>query len=188
MTAALLVPIIVTDAILEPSGAGSPTGRVQFQLTEEITGPEQCAAKLVEADYVGGVLAQQLYANDFDNTGSPISPSTTMYYVAQDVDGAAAQTFFITVPATPPGSRSVEDAVVEQGSALLTSATAAFTSDDVGKFVLVGNGSVFSPGTQILGITSSTVAQLDRSASSSGTGVSLMIGASASLSELRPAE
>lgn len=183
---AQLVPIIVTDTVLQPDGSAPPTGTVQFQLTEEITGPQECAAKVVGANYSTGLLAQQLYANDLDSTGDPIAPATTMYRVQQDTDGAAPAEFFITVPAVPPGSRSVSDVVTEAGQQIISSATANFTDADLNAYVLLGNGSVVPPGTWIVEVISSTEVQLSQSPSAALTGVTIMVGASASLSELRP--
>lgn len=187
MTAAL-VPIIVTDDIGQPDGSEPPTGTVTFQLTDEIVGPSPCAAKVIGAARVAGAVAQQLVANDFDSTGAPLSPATTMYRVADAVGAAAEVDFFITVPAQPPGSRTVNDGVTTPGSNVLTSATAAFTGADLGAYVLVANGEAVPPGTAIQAILSGTQVELTRAAPAGASGLSVMVGASASLSELRPAE
>lgn len=187
MTAAL-VPIIVTDDIGQPDGSEAPTGTVQFQLTEGIISPQGCAAKVIGAPRVNGALAQQLVANDFDSTGAPLSPATTMYRVVDDVGGAAEVDYFITVPAQPPGSRTVSDGVMAAASNLLSSATAAFTDNDLGAYVLVENGAAVVPGATITAVLSGTEVQLSQTCPAGGSGLSVMVGASASLSELRPAE
>jgi hypothetical protein len=185
---AALVPIVVTDDLGQPDGSEPPNGTVQFVLTESIISPQPCAAKVVGCTRVAGAIAQQLVANDKDSSGSPISPATTMYRVVDNTDGAAEEDFFITVPAVPPGSRVVSDGVLAAGSNLLTSATAAFTGADLGAYVLVDNGTVLPPGTIISEVVSSSEVQLSRTASANLTGLTVMVGASASLSELRPAE
>lgn len=187
MTAAL-VPIVVTDDLGQPDGAEPPQGTVQFVLTESIVSPQPCAAKVVGCTRVAGAIAQQLVANDKDSTGAALSPATTMYRVVDNTDGAAEEDFFITVPAVPPGSRSVSDGVLEQGSNVLTSATADFTDADLGAYVLVNNGTVLLPGVQIQTVVSSSEVTLTASASANLTGLTVMVGASVSLSELRPAE
>lgn len=184
---AALVPIVVTDSIGSPDGSTPPTGRVQFILTDEITGPQECAAKVIGAGYLAGLIAQQLVANDKDSTGAAIVPATTMYQVAQDIDGATPLAFFITVPAVPPGSRTVADCVTTEASTTISSASANFTDDDIGAYVLLDNGDVVVPGTQIAQVLSSTEAVLTTTPQVDLTGVKLMIGASATLAELRPA-
>lgn len=190
MSAGLLVPIIVTDSVAEPDGANAPTGRITFQLTTEIIAPQECSAKVVGAQYAFGRLAQQLIANDLDSNGDAISPATTMYRVAQSIDGAAEQDFFITVPAVPPGSRTVEDCVTEAGVNTITSATANFTDDDLNAYVLVGNPATSGvpPGTTITEVISATEATISQTPNADLTDIFLMVGASVSLGQLRPPE
>lgn len=180
-----LVPIVVTEQIGTPAGT-SPTGSVQFLLTEEIVAPQECSAIVVGADYVNGLLAQQLVANDLDSSGDPISPATTMYGVKQEISGAAPREYFITVPAVPPGSRSVSDVVTVNGTSQITSATADFSVDDVGAYILLNNGLVVPPGTQIYSFIDSHTVTLTQTPTASLTGVEILIGASVSLGSLRP--
>lgn len=183
---ASLVPIIVTDSIASPDGSAPPPGTVQFQLTDEIVLPQECAAKVIGASYVGGLLRQELVANDLDSNGDPISPATTMYRCEQNMDGATPRAFFVTVPAVPPGSRVVTDAVTTTGSPLVTSATADFTDDDFDAYVLLDNGLVVPAGTTIATVVNSTTISLSWTPQAALTGATLMIGASVALSVLRP--
>lgn len=181
-----LVPIIVTGDWLQPDNSETPLGDVSFLLTEEIQSPQVCSARLIPAGISFGALAQQLYANDLDSDGDPIAPARTMYRVTERVDGAAEVDYFITVPAVPPGSRTVTDAAVTEGVQTVSSLTASFTDDDVGAYVLLGNGSVVPPGTRITAVVSASVAQLSRTPQVDASGLTLMIGASADLAALRP--
>jgi prepilin-type N-terminal cleavage/methylation domain-containing protein len=73
-----------------------------------------------------------------------------------------------------PGSRSVMDAVTTSGSATLTSATANFTSSDVGTSVA---GTNIVSGTTIAGVTNSTTATLSANATATGTSQTVTFGA-----------
>lgn len=180
-----LVPIYVVQSYLRPDGT-SPTGRVTFDLLKAIEAPEYVSPTRELAVVSEALVVQQLYALDADSAGDPLTPSTLQYRVVEEMLGADPQEFYVTVPAAPPGSRSVADAVVTQGSQLLTSATAAFTEDDEDAYVLVGNGGLVPPGAQISDVVDSTTVQLSRAATAAATGASLLVGASVSLAELRP--
>lgn len=180
---ATLVPIVVTeDGWLRPDGT-SPTGTVRFDLLENITSPGYVSAYTEIATLDNGSIVQQLFATDADSDGDPIVPSTTQYKVVEDILGAPEQEYYITVPAVPPGSRTIADAVIVQGTQTVNSASANFTDDDENAYVLLEG---FPPGTQINEVISSTEVQLTTSPPISATGVTMMIGASASLQELRP--
>lgn len=179
----VLVPIIVVEDWTRPDGT-TPTGMVVFNLLENILSPGYVSANTVESELSFGQIAQQLYANDFDSTGTPINPSTTMYKVEEDIGGAPAQDYYITVPAAPPGSRRITDGVLTQGSMILTSETASFTQDDVRAYVVLPG---FPPGTQIATVTSSTTCTFGSTSPLSATDLSVLIGASATLGSLRPA-
>jgi prepilin-type N-terminal cleavage/methylation domain-containing protein len=73
-----------------------------------------------------------------------------------------------------PGSRSVMDAVITGGSATLTSATANFTSSDVGESVA---GTNIASGTTIAGVTNSTTATLSANATATASSQTITFGA-----------
>lgn len=82
--------------------------------------------------------------------------------------------------------RQVTDGVTTSSDATVTSASAAFTSEDVGKPI---SGTGISAGTTIASVTSATSIELSAAATASGTGVTLDIGvplASASITAQRP--
>lgn len=69
--------------------------------------------------------------------------------------------------------RSVTDGVTTSGSTAISSATAAFGADDVGKPI---SGTGIPAGATIASVTSATAATLSANASASGTGVTFTIG------------
>lgn len=71
------------------------------------------------------------------------------------------------------GSRVVTDGVTTSGDATVTSATAAFTTADIGKPI---SGTGIPAGTKVRSINSATSIELTANATASGTGVSLTIG------------
>lgn len=75
------------------------------------------------------------------------------------------------------GGRSVADAVLVQADNTLTSATAAFTSDDVGRMVIVedGNGAGVELVTTIVTVTSATEVELADAPTAAGTDLALTI-------------
>lgn len=176
-----LVPIIITEDWNRPDGT-TPTGSVRFDLLEDITAPGYVSANTLFTNLAEGAIAQQLYANDADSDADPLTPSTTQYRVTEEILGAPVPEYFITVPAVPPGSRVVADAVTVNGLAVVVSASADFTQDDVGAYVLLPQ---FPPGTQISRVIDGMTASLSTAANATASGVTLMVGASASLSELR---
>jgi hypothetical protein len=179
---ATLVPIIITEDWTRPDGT-TPTGRVRFDLLEPITSPQYVSPNTIDTALTFGAIAQQLDANDFDSLGDPIVPSTTQYEVSIDIDGAPLRQFFITVPAVPPGSRTITDGVLTAASQTLTSLTADFTADDLLSYVLLPN---YPPGTQIIDVISGTAVALSSQSPVNATNVKVMIGAQATLSELDP--
>jgi hypothetical protein len=74
-----------------------------------------------------------------------------------------------------PASRSVADGATTSGGTGLTSATAAFTSADVGAVV---SGTGIPAGTTIASVTNGTTAVMSANASATGTGVSVAISGS----------
>ena len=70
-------------------------------------------------------------------------------------------------------TRSVTDGVTTNGSATITSATAAFSQDDVGKPI---SGTGIPAATTILSVQSATSATLSANATATGTGVTFTFG------------
>ncbi|HUY10591.1 MAG TPA: hypothetical protein VMW80_14310 [Candidatus Dormibacteraeota bacterium] len=83
-------------------------------------------------------------------------------------DSAASGNLWFYVPLV----RTVTDGVIQAGSATLTSATAAFTSGDVGTGIYCSGVPV---GTTILSVSSATTVVFSAAASVSATGVALAI-------------
>jgi hypothetical protein len=179
---ASLVPIIVTESWVGPDG-DAPNGSVSLQLTDGITSPAYVAATRLVAALSNGAIAQQVYAVDADSSGAPLVPVGAQYRVVESIEGAADVVYFVTVPAAPPGSRQVSDAVATANSATVNSATAGFTNADVGAYVNIAG---FPAGTQIQTVHNATSVDLSGAAATAGSGLSLLIGASVALSALRP--
>jgi hypothetical protein len=180
---ASLVSIVVTEDWTEPDGTDTPTGMVEFNLLENILSPGYCTAKTVRASLANGVIAQQLIANDFDSSGAPLVPSTTQYQVVERILGSPEQMYYVTVPASPPGSRTISDGEVTEGLTTLTSETAAFTDADALAYLLLPG---FPVGTQIANVVSATEVNLFSGATASASGLQVLIGASVALSAIRP--
>lgn len=179
-----VVSIVVTGVWGEPDGTDTPTGQVTFGLTEAIQSPSFVAAKTVRSVPVLGAIAQELVANDADSLGDPLFPATTQYRVVETILGAPEQDYFVTVPAVPPGSRSVSDGTVVLGTQTLVSDAADFTDDDLLAYVLLPQ---FPVGTQIIDVIDDHTVQLTGgAASATAGGVTVLIGASVDLASLRP--
>jgi prepilin-type N-terminal cleavage/methylation domain-containing protein len=73
------------------------------------------------------------------------------------------------------GTRTVSDAVTISASAILTSASAAFTASDVGKSIA---GTWIPPGATIQSYVGPTTVTMSSSATATATGVEVIIGAS----------
>jgi len=171
-------PIVLTGQWQKPDGSPA-AGSVVASLTEGLVNTSQPAAQIVNFAYLdaNGNLAMPVYADN--DTGT--NPVGSQYYCTVTIIGSPRTAGYIVVPAVPAGSRSVTDAVIAESSTTLTSATASFTGADVGKFV-------YSPdlvvGTAIASVTNSTTVVVSLPALASGTGQTLLIGASASLPAL----
>lgn len=118
-----------------------------------------------------GAIAVQVYATD----DADAEPADRQYFVREHITGAPGRSYYVTVPAAPAGSRTVADAVVTvAGATVLTSATAAFTGADVGKYV---TAPPLDELTTIASVTNGTTVVLSRPALEAGTGIPLIIGA-----------
>ncbi len=172
-------PIIVTGEFLEPDGSPS-AGSLTSSLTLPFSngGVSYGGTRFTYFD-ASGRLAQALVAND--DAGS--APSDSQWYCEVRVVGAPTISGYISVPSVPPGSRSVTDAVLTDGSTSLTSTTGAFDADDVGVYLFAAGLPV---GCQIASVESSTAVTTTLVATESGSGESLLIGASVPLSDLLP--
>jgi hypothetical protein len=114
-------------------------------------------------------------------TGGPIPDGTTIVSVtsastavlSNTVTASAVDSTTTDVDITP--ARTVTDAVLN-GTTTLTSASATFTTGDIGRSI-VGPG--IPPGTTIASRTSGTEVELSAAATASGPGVRVTIGAQA---------
>lgn len=181
-----LFPIVVTATFVLPNDDPDlAVGDVQFDLSVAI---------IDTAD--GIVVPQRTVKCSIDNTGriavpllptdvAGLRPPNAQYFVTIGVAGAVLRQGWLTVPHAPVGSRTVTDLVTVAGSNVITSATAAFTGADVGKYVSGSNLPV-NPAAQmvIAGVTNSTTATIAGTASASASGGTLIIGASADLTAL----
>lgn len=171
--------IVVTD--YWPGVGETPTGSVQFDLTEAVSvGDDEWAAAQIESELVNGEIAAPLLANDTPG----ISRGDTFWWVTERIINAASRDgYYVRVPSAPVGSRSVADAAMTSGTSILTSATAAFTGGDL--LAYVDTGGLTPIGTRIIMYINSTTVQLSNSAIATATGQPLLIGASVSLASLR---
>lgn len=87
------------------------------------------------------------------------------------------------MPVAPAGSRTIADGAASSGQAFLTSATAAFTLDDVQSVVWCP---AFPVGTQIAGFIDSHTVTLSSPAELTAIGLAVIVGASVALNTLRP--
>ena len=176
----MITRTVVTADFDRPDGS-APAGTVTFSLTGTLRDPatsETVDPGTVVATVSGsGSIAQPVAATD----DAGIEPTTRQYYVTVALLGAPTRSFYMTVPHAPPGSRAVADAVATNGSPTVTSATAAFTGADVGKYVFCP---AFPSGAQIVSVTNSTTAVLNASAFQSGTGLAFVVGAQVDLSSV----
>lgn len=107
-----------------------------------------------------------------------VYPTTLAGMMMASWEIAAAAGEYVTLGTTWSGMkaihyRAVTDGVTTNGSANITSATASWVFDDIGKPI---SGTGIPAGTTILSVTSSTAAVLSANASASGTGVTFTIG------------
>lgn len=80
-----------------------------------------------------------------------------------------------------PSTRQVTDGVTTSGGFTLTSATAAFTQDDVDKTI---SGTGLAASSKIVTVVSATTVVLDKAMTVTNTGVTVTIGASRTLATL----
>jgi len=108
-------------------------------------------------------------------TGTGIAAGTTIASVtnATTVVLSAATTASATGVSVTIGTHTVSDGVTTSGANTLSSATAAFTSADVGRVV---SGTGIPVGTTIASVTSGTAVVLSANATATGTGVSVSFG------------
>lgn len=126
------------------------------------------------------------------DVGGTVDPLTYTGMMVDEWEIACTAGEFATIGLTFAGMReigvrTVADGVTTNASAAITSATASFATDDVGKPI---SGTGIPAATTILSVQSATAATLSANASASGTGITFTIGvalASASyLSGLKP--
>lgn len=173
--------IVVLGLWTPPGGAVPPDGEITFQLDQDLidlaTG-ETIFAQTIPSPLVLGAIAQPLVAND-----AGVSPTNSQYRVDENLLGAPEQSYYATVPAVPPGSRSITDGAMTVGSQILESATANFTSADVGAFLFAP----FLPiAVTVQSVIDSAHASLTSAPSENLSSLPVLIGASVLLSAIRP--
>lgn len=152
------------------------TGYCTFNLVEPLTDPVssliiQPKEIMVWLDGTGAVAQSLLVALGDDGTD---------YYIRQSIVGAPPQFGKVTLNQSMAG-RVVSDAVLVEGSNVITSATAAFTSDDVGAYL----GSLLLPPlTQIASITNGTTVATTGNATTTASGVTLLIDAAFQIADV----
>lgn len=181
---------VVTDFTVPPGSLGTAVGAVQLRALDEgvgsngiPAGPAELVDSLAFVDTVtttavtaGGIDAET--DGDYLNrlvqelrllTPRPILPDD-FPVLARRVAGVHRA---IAIDNYSPG-RTVTDASRTSDSPTLTSATAAFTADDVGRSV---TGVGIPGGTTILTVTNATTIQMSANATSTATGATVTFGA-----------
>lgn len=169
--------IVVTKDWADPDSTKPASGSVRFDLTGQlIIGGTAVQPRPAIAQLVDAAIAQPLVPTDGGD-------SEALYNVTEDIQGSPTVRYAIQVPSTPPGSRSVSDAVTTQGSPLLSSATAAFVLGDVGKVVW---SPAYRVGAKVYSLIDGTTVRLTVPAATTGVGVELLVGAQVALTSLDP--
>jgi flagellar hook protein FlgE len=133
----------------------APIGDLQMPLGQSMPPVQTTSVRLggnLPADAAGGTV---------------ISTSITVY----DANGQAVP---ITFTFTKSAARQVTDGATTLADQTLTSATANFTSDDVGKTI---TGAGIPPGTTIASVTNGTTIELSAPATATASGVTIDIAA-----------
>lgn len=168
-----LAEVVLTAAWPSPDRT-PPAGQVVLQLTGDLRDAADgliVPARSWELNLDdNGAIAVQVYATDDPDA----LPTDRQYFVRERITGAPARSYYVSVPSAPAGSRLVADAVVASGAVVLTSATAAFTGADVGKYVTAPQ---LDDLTKIASVTNGTTVVLTRPAVAAGSGIPLIIGA-----------
>lgn len=176
---AVIFPVVVFGRYVDNNGYAQ-TGEVVFDLQAPIAVPSsstlsmarQIVAKL---DPTGQFFVQVLCELD---AGDAVALNT--YEIRERVDGAT-MTMLHDITIVPEGGRAIDDAVLVAGQTNMTSATAAFTGDDVGAAV----GSLLVPPlTTIASVGSSTSVTLSAAALQTGSGIAMWIDSSRDLATL----
>lgn len=174
--------IVVQKTWGDPDSTTPASGTVRFDLTGQlIVGGEAISLMPAIAKLVEGAINQPLTPT-YGIDGQETSPA--LYWVAEAIQGAPVRRYAVQVPAAPEGSRSVSDGSTVVGTQVITSASAAFTSDDEG---LVLWSPAFPVGVTIMEVLDDHTAQLSGAALTTHAGdVELLIGAQVDLTSLDP--
>lgn len=174
----MLISIIVTGTYGQSSGS-TPDGTLTFDLPYtlvDVTDSENVVPAQQIAVLNGGLLVYPLVANDSPNLLRP-----SQYWVTESVGGSPLSQYWVTVPAAPPGSRSVGDGVAVGKT--LGSAAATFTNADIGQFVFCP---AFPLGSFIQAVVDAHTVTMSESATQSASAQFVLIGASVDISAIRP--
>jgi len=145
---------------------GTTTANVNPSPVQNISSGTQ--TKHTDYSTIQAIAAIQPTGTDGTTTLAKTASPTSVYT-------AAPTTVTYTVNATNTGAlaRTVTDGVTTNNSANVTSATAAFTAADVGKAI---SGTGIPQGSAILSVTNATTVVITSNATSSGSGLTLIIG------------
>ena len=126
----------------------------------------------------GHVIGWQVRTWGAATTGGSDGAGASPWSATASVTLSTAPTVVVN---TPAGSRTVTDGATKSASTTVTSATAGFTSDDVGATV---TGSGIPAGATIASVTDASTVVLSAAATATATGVTLTIDDTVSLSSL----
>lgn len=128
-----------------------------------------------------GTQTKHTDLSNFSTAIQPIQPPSNTTVLTKTatpelVERTAGGTVTYEVDITNSGSlaRTVTDGVTTNNSTTVTSATASFTSADIGKSI---TGANLPPGTAIASVSNSTTVVVTSPATGNGTGIALTIGA-----------
>lgn len=145
----------------------APEGLIEFgNVTNTVSAQATGGAVVAAVDFQGSASASGWVIG---RSNRPGSTKVVMTSVATDGDGSTVTTQAV---ADYRIGRTVDDAVLTSGSRVVTSATADFTSADVGSVVFATS---LPAGTTITAVTSSTTATVSASATASKTSALLSI-------------
>lgn len=170
--AELIVAVSAGAVVLAAVSVGSVSLQKSFNAADNFLGTQMQQIRIV--DYLSRDIRRSYIvtvSNDL-KTVTCIIPS----YLSGNIRSApTVRTTQNGTMVSYPGSRSVSDATTAAGSPTLTSASAAFTSADIGNSITGVNIPV---GTTIQGVTNSTTVTMSANAAASASNVTATFGAS----------
>lgn len=164
------------------SGAGSKTEKREININKrkfqklELTGYELARMPMFDARRMGALKGEKLAYDVIQDVLSVVTaanfPSVAFSGAASGFDSDDVIDIRTACNKNTTGVGSVTDGVTTNGSATVTSATAAFTFSDIGAGI---SGTGIPAGATIAGVTSATSITLSANATATGTGVTLTL-------------